>query len=95
LKAATKEEEIISALGISMAESVAPLEDVPDSGEHVVVPDPHADDVDLSDLRGMKAPKGLEDNSELNQQNLYFSAIFTYVRTTLKLPTRSNQTMMN
>ena len=55
-----------------MTDTVAPLEDIHDSGEHVVVPDPHADDADLSDLRGIKAPKGLEDNSEFNYQHLFY-----------------------
>lgn len=36
-----------------------------DAGEHVVVHDPHADEVDLSDLRGIKAPvKGPQEMSE-------------------------------
>jgi hypothetical protein len=57
LKAATKEEEIVSALGITMTGFTAELPRADeDAGEHVVVPDPHADEVDLSDLRGTKAP---------------------------------------
>ena len=36
-----------------------------DSGEHIIVPDPHADQVDLSDLRGTKAPtKASQDMSK-------------------------------
>lgn len=57
LKAATKEEEIVSALGITMTGVPAGLPSTnQDAGEHVIVPDPHADEVDLSDLRGTKAP---------------------------------------
>lgn len=67
LKAATKEEEIVSALGITMTSFTAGLPTSSaneDAGEHVVVPDPHADEVDLSDLRGTKAPtKGPHDMS--------------------------------
>jgi hypothetical protein len=59
-----------------MTDTVALLEDLHDTGEHVVVPDPHADDVDLSDLRGIKAPKGLEDNSEFFQQGYFLSFSF-------------------
>ncbi|KAI2504571.1 hypothetical protein MHU86_9881 [Fragilaria crotonensis] len=63
LKAATKEEEIVSALGITMTGFTTGLPTAnQDTGEHVVVPDPHADEVDLSDLRGTKAPtKGPHD----------------------------------
>lgn len=53
-----KEEDNLSALGITMME-VDSLEMGIRSqsyGEHVVVPDPHADKVDLSELRGTKAP---------------------------------------
>lgn len=65
LKAATKEEEIVSALGITMTGFTTELPTAnQDTGEHVVVPDPHADEVDLSDLRGTKAPtKGPHDMS--------------------------------
>lgn len=64
IKAITKEDETVSALGITMCEPETPgskkqpQEDV----EYVVVPDPHADEVDLSDLRGTKAPNKAHEN---------------------------------
>jgi len=54
----------MSALGITMCEPESPglkkrpQEDV----EYIVIPDPHADDVDLSDLRGTKAPNKAHEN---------------------------------
>ena len=64
LKGATKEEELVSALGITMMAVRSPPRTSKDAGEHVVVHDPHADEVDLSDLRGIKAPtKGPQEMS--------------------------------
>lgn len=52
-----KEEDNLSALGITMMErETLELEENQNDGEHVVVPDPHADKVDLSELRGTRAP---------------------------------------
>mmetsp|Transcript_521 Transcript_521/g.785 ORF Transcript_521/g.785 Transcript_521/m.785 type:complete len:474 (+) Transcript_521:144-1565(+) len=57
-----KEEDNLSALGITMMEREnLELEKNQDDEDHVVIPDPHADKVDLSELRGTKAPdKGRE-----------------------------------
>lgn len=65
LKAATKEEELVSALGITMMEPESTGLKTPHTkpySEHKIVPDPTADQVDLSELRGTKAPtKGREE----------------------------------
>mmetsp|Transcript_34044 Transcript_34044/g.78503 ORF Transcript_34044/g.78503 Transcript_34044/m.78503 type:complete len:97 (+) Transcript_34044:798-1088(+) len=55
------EDDMVKALGISLvapptAAQAQPETDIPTESEHVVVPDPHADAVDLSDLRGTRAP---------------------------------------
>jgi hypothetical protein len=57
LNAMYKEDETVSALGITMYEPESPgLKKLDDSDEYVVIPDPHADDCDFSELRGTKAP---------------------------------------
>lgn len=66
LKAATKEEELVSALGITMNQpesaSAGLKTNTKSYSEHKIVPDPTADQVDLSELRGTKAPtKGREE----------------------------------
>lgn len=63
-----KEEDNLSALGITMMErETLELEENQNDGEHVVVPDPHADKVDLSELRGTRAPdKGREQMCKYN-----------------------------
>jgi hypothetical protein len=55
--AMSKEDETVSALGITMCEPESRgLKKKQDDSDYIVVPDPHADDADLSDLRGTKAP---------------------------------------
>ena len=75
------EDDLIASLGISMGPpAAAPAKtaarkptktEVPTESEHVVVPDPHADEVDLSDLRGTRAPTtGAERKSTLSMRSM-------------------------
>ena len=83
LKAATKEEELVSALGITMMDchmenglKKPPTDQHAGRDEHVVVPDPHADDADLSDVRGIKAPtKGPQEICKLSTLYIHSSRI--------------------
>ena len=50
------EDDLIAALGISINPTPVGKPGTTLDAEHVVVPDPHADEVDLSDLRGTRAP---------------------------------------